>query len=108
LLTVTALFADAYVVLAVGTGIWRVHPVRWMRAVTVTQVLSGVLSVASFVAYAIRGSTGAAIAAVVFLGSFIISLVVRLRRKPDGVLATSAPTARGAAFGRRQYHPALA
>jgi hypothetical protein len=34
-----------------------------LGAIIVTQVLSGVLAVVSFVAYAVRGSTGVAIAA---------------------------------------------
>lgn len=110
LLTLCALFAGAYVVLAIGTGIWRIHPVRWIRAVTLTGFISGTLSALSFVAYAIRGSAGVAIVAVVFLGSFIVSLVVRFGHKPDAAAATnaaatSAPTAREAAFGRRHFHP---
>src|ERR1700733_3494850 len=109
LLTLCALFAGAYVVLAIGTGIWRIHPVRWIRAVTLTGLISGTLSALSFAAFAIRGSAGVAIVAVVFLGSFIVSLVVRFGHKPDAsadaAAATSAPTAREGAFGRRHYHP---
>jgi hypothetical protein len=78
LLTLCALFAGAYVVLAIGTGIRRIHPVRPIRAVTLTGFISGTLSALSFVAYAIRGPAGA---------------------------ATSAPTAREGAFGRRHFHP---
>jgi hypothetical protein len=105
LLTVCALFAGAYVVLAIGTGIWRIHPVRWIRAVTLTEVISGALSALSFAAYAVRGFAGVAIAAVVFLGGFIVSLVVRFGHKPDVAATTSAPTAREAAYGPRHYHP---
>jgi len=78
LVALTALFAGRYVVLAIRTALWRIHPLRWLRAVTALQVLTGVLALAAFIGFAIGGSTALVSLAVVLLAGFVSSHVARL------------------------------
>ncbi len=108
LVVLLALFAGGYVVLAIRTAIWRVHVVRWLRAVTALQVLTGVLSLAGFIGFAVGGSTGLVIVAVVLLAAFISAHVARLHARPPAMLPTSGPTPRERAFADRHWGPLLA
>jgi hypothetical protein len=105
LFAVCAAFVGAYVVLAVRTGIWRIHPMRWIRAMTIAQVLSGVVTVATTIGFAVRGTAGLGVIAVATLGSFIIAQVARGQSRPGETVLTTGPTAREVAFGERHTTP---
>jgi hypothetical protein len=103
LVALTALFAGGYVVLAIRTALWRIHPLRWLRAVTALQVLTGVLALAAFIGFAIGGSTALVSLAVVLLAGFVSSHVARLHARPSAAMPTSGPTARQVAFADRHW-----
>lgn len=103
LVALTALFAGGYVVLAIRTALWRIHPLRWLRAVTALQVLTGVLALAAFIGFAIGGSTALVSLAVVLLAGFVSSHVARLHARPSAAMPTSGPTSRQVAFADRHW-----
>ena len=107
ILAFCASFAGAYVVIAVQTRIWRIHPVRWLRVLTVTEVLTGVLGVAAFIGFAEGGPAGLAIVGVAGLGGSISAQVARSHRHPGTVMPSERPTERETAFARRHLRRPL-
>ena len=104
LTTLLALFGGGYLVLAIRIGIWRIHPLRWLRAVTATQILTGVLSLAALIGFALRNSTGLAILAVVALVAFAGSYLARHHAtRAPAMVPTGGPTQRDVAFADRHW-----
>jgi hypothetical protein len=103
------LFGGGYLVLAIRIGIWRIHPLRWLRAVTATQILTGVLSLAALIGFALRNSAGLAILAVVALVGFAGShLARRHARRPPAMVPSGGPTQRDVAFADRHWGSLIA
>lgn len=107
LLAVCTAFAGAYVVLAVRSGIWKLHPVHWIRGLTAFQVLSGAASVAFFIGFAAGNSAGLAVAAFAFLGAFFAAHLARRHHPPAAVPLTGGATAREVAFADRHEGPLM-
>jgi hypothetical protein len=112
LFALTALFAGGYVVLAISTNLWRIHPIRWLRAVTAAQVLFGVVSVALLIGFAVGGPVGLVILGVVALAGFISSHVARRHvtraSRPYAAMTTSGPTPGELAFANRHWGSLIA
>jgi hypothetical protein len=107
LLAVCAAFTAGYVVLAIRSGIWKLHPVRWIRGLTLVQVLSGVASVAFFVGFAAGNTVGFGIAAFAFLALFFVAHVARRHHRQATVPLTDGATAREVAFADRHEGPMM-
>ena len=109
LAALTALFAGGYVVLAIRTGLWRIHPIRWLRAVTAFQILFGVVSVALLIGFAVGGPVGLVILGVVALAGFVSSHVARRHAtRAYAAMTTSGPTPRELAFANRHLGSLMA
>jgi hypothetical protein len=90
LVALTAFFAGGYVVLAIRTGLWRIHPIRWLRAVTAFQIRLVILGV-------------------VALAGFVSSHVARRHAtRAYAAMTTSGPTPREQAFANRHLGSLMA
>ena len=107
LLAVCTAFAGAYVVLAIGSGIWKLHPAHWIRGLTIVQVLSGAASLLSFVGYAMGNSAGLAVVGFAFLATFFVAHLARRHHTRAPAPLTGGATARQVAFADRHQGPLM-